>query len=51
MLLAVHSPVDSRGQTDILESRDLDGDELRPRSSMAECLRIVEVPDEVLTIG
>ena len=34
-----------------LDSRGLDPDDLRPRSSMDEYLRIVEEADEVLTIG
>lgn len=34
-----------------LDSRDLDEDELRPRSSMDEFLRIVEEGDKVLTFG
>ena len=34
-----------------LDSRDLDEDDLRPRSTMSDCLRIVEDADEVLTIG
>jgi uncharacterized protein involved in oxidation of intracellular sulfur len=34
-----------------LDSRDLDADELRPRSSMDEYLRIVEDADNVLTFS
>jgi sulfur relay (sulfurtransferase) complex TusBCD TusD component (DsrE family) len=34
-----------------LDSRDLDADELRPRSSMDEYLRIVEDADKVLTFS
>lgn len=34
-----------------LDSRGLDADELRPRSTMGELLRIVEEGDKVLTIG
>ncbi|MDF9744674.1 DsrE family protein [Natrinema salsiterrestre] len=34
-----------------LDSRDIDPDDLRPRSTMGDCLRIVEDADEVLTIG
>ena len=34
-----------------LDSRDLDSDELRPRSTMEDCLGIVEAADKVLTIG
>ena len=34
-----------------LDSRGLEPDDLRPRSSMDEYLRIVEEGDEVLTIG
>lgn len=34
-----------------LDSRDLEPDDLRPRSTMGDCLRIVEDADEVLTIG
>lgn len=34
-----------------LDSRDLEADELRPRSTMGDCLRIVEEADKVLTIG
>ncbi|MFW5938449.1 MAG: DsrE family protein [Halanaeroarchaeum sp.] len=34
-----------------LDSRDLDADDLRPRSTMDDCLEIVENADEVLTIG
>lgn len=34
-----------------LDSRGLEADELRPRSSMDEYLRIVEEGDRVLTIG
>lgn len=34
-----------------LDSRDLEEDDLRPRSTMADCLTIVETADEVLTVG
>lgn len=34
-----------------LDSRNLEADELRPRSSMSEFLRIVEDGDKVLTFG
>ena len=34
-----------------MDSRDIEPDELRPRSTMEDCLRIVEVADKVLTIG
>lgn len=34
-----------------LDSRDLEPDDLRPRSSMDELLRIVEEGDKVLTFG
>jgi uncharacterized protein involved in oxidation of intracellular sulfur len=34
-----------------LDSRGLDADELRPRATMGDCLRIVEDATEVLTIG
>ncbi len=34
-----------------LDSRNLEADGLRPRSTMGDCLRIVEDADEVLTIG
>jgi uncharacterized protein involved in oxidation of intracellular sulfur len=34
-----------------LDSRDLEPDELRPRATMDDCLRVVEEADEVLTIG
>lgn len=34
-----------------LDSRDMEADELRPRASMSDCLRVVEDADEVLTIG
>ncbi|RKD85926.1 DsrE family protein [Halopiger aswanensis] len=34
-----------------LDSRDIDPNDLRPRSTMGDCLRIVEDADEVLTIG
>ncbi|USZ69479.1 DsrE family protein [Halorussus salilacus] len=34
-----------------LDSRDIDPDDLRPRSTMRDCLRIVEDSDKVLTIG
>jgi len=34
-----------------LDSRDLDEDDLRPRATMTDCLRVVEDADEVLTIG
>lgn len=34
-----------------LESRDIEPDDLRPHSTMADCLGVVEAADEVLTIG
>jgi len=34
-----------------MDSRDVEPDDLRPRSTMADCLRIVEDADEVLTFG
>ena len=34
-----------------LDSRSLDPDELRPKSTMGDCLRIIEDADEVITIG
>ncbi|MFD1589346.1 DsrE family protein [Halorientalis brevis] len=34
-----------------LDSRDLDADDLRPRASMDDYLRIVEDDEKVLTIG
>ena len=34
-----------------LDSRALEPDDLRPRSTMADCLGLVERADEVLTIG
>lgn len=34
-----------------LDSRNLDEDDLRPRSTMADCLAVVEAADEVLTVG
>lgn len=34
-----------------MDSREIEPDELRPRSSMDELLRIVEEGDKVLTIG
>lgn len=34
-----------------MDSRDIDPDNLRPRSTMSECLRIVEEADKSLTIG
>ncbi|WP_132061235.1 DsrE family protein [Halorussus amylolyticus] len=34
-----------------LDSRDIEPDDLRPHSTMSDCLRIVEEADEVLTIG
>jgi uncharacterized protein involved in oxidation of intracellular sulfur len=34
-----------------LDSRNLDPDELRPRATMEDCLRIVEDADTMLTIG
>lgn len=34
-----------------LDSRDLEADDLRPRSTMNDCLRIVENAEKVLTIG
>ncbi len=34
-----------------MDSRDIEPDDLRPRSTMNDCLRIVEEADKVLTIG
>ncbi|MEF8779378.1 MAG: DsrE family protein [Haloferacaceae archaeon] len=34
-----------------LDSRDLEADDLRPRSTMGELLSLVEDADEVVTIG
>lgn len=34
-----------------LDSRDIEPGDLRPRSTMNDCLRIVEEADKVLTIG
>ncbi|MFB6079640.1 MAG: DsrE family protein [Haloferacaceae archaeon] len=34
-----------------LDSREMDEDDLRPRATMRDCLRIVEDADELLTIG
>lgn len=34
-----------------MDARDIDPDDLRPQSSMGDCLRIVEEADKVLTIG
>ncbi|AGN01360.1 hypothetical protein L593_07065 [Salinarchaeum sp. Harcht-Bsk1] len=34
-----------------MESREIEPDDLRPHSTMGDCLRIVEDADEVLTIG
>jgi len=34
-----------------MDSRDIESGDLRPHSTMGECLRIVEAADEVLTIG
>jgi len=34
-----------------LESRDIEAEDLRPRGTMEDCLRIVEEADNVLTIG
>lgn len=34
-----------------LDSRDLDPDDLRPRSTMADCLAVVTDNERVLTIG
>jgi uncharacterized protein involved in oxidation of intracellular sulfur len=34
-----------------MDSREIEPDDLRPRSTMADCLRIVEEADQVLTIG
>lgn len=34
-----------------MDSRDIEPGDLRPRSTMGECLRIVEAADRVLTIG
>lgn len=34
-----------------LDSRDMEPDELRPKSTMDDCLRVVEESEKVLTIG
>jgi uncharacterized protein involved in oxidation of intracellular sulfur len=34
-----------------LDSRDVEPDDLRPRSTMADCLRVVEDADRLLTVG
>ena len=34
-----------------MDSREIEPDELRPRSTMGDCLRIVEDADQTLTIG
>lgn len=34
-----------------LDSRGIEPNELRPRGTMEDCLRIVEQADEILTIG
>ena len=34
-----------------LDSRDIEADDLRPRSTMGDCLRVVEDADRLLTIG
>ncbi len=34
-----------------MDARDLESNDLRPRSTMDDCLRIVEEADKVLTIG
>lgn len=34
-----------------LDSRDINPDDLSPRSTMGDCLRIVEDADELLTVG
>jgi len=34
-----------------LDSRDIEADDLRPRATMQDYLRVVETNDEVLTIG
>jgi len=34
-----------------MDSRDIEPDDLRPRSTMSDCLRIVEEADKLLTIG
>lgn len=34
-----------------MDSRGIEADELRPRSTMGDCLRIVEDAEQVLTIG
>lgn len=34
-----------------LDSRGLDPDDLRPKATMGDCLRIVEAADTVLTVG
>lgn len=34
-----------------MDSREIEPDDLRPRSTMGDCLRIVEEAEQVLTIG
>lgn len=34
-----------------MDSRDVEPDDLRPRSTMRDCVRIIENADTVLTIG
>jgi len=34
-----------------MDSRDIEPDDLRPKSTMGDCLRIIEGADEVVTIG
>lgn len=34
-----------------MDSRDIEPDDLRPQSTMGDCLRIIEESDEVITIG
>jgi len=34
-----------------LDSRDIEADDLRPQSTMGDCLRVVEGADRLLTIG
>lgn len=34
-----------------MDSRNIDPDDLRPRSTLADCLRLVEDAEQVLTIG
>lgn len=34
-----------------MDSRDIEPDDLRPRATMGDCLRIVEDAEKVLTVG